>query len=73
MGETDFSGEMFSVLAEGEKRGHISLEYQFPLWDILKEISRRARRTERDKGKGIREYMSSHADEVERIRKKHGL
>ena len=76
MGKVDFSGEMFSVLAEGEKQKHSPLEYanyQFPLWDILKEIDRRVRRVERDKSKDIREYMNTHPDEVERIRGKHGL
>jgi len=74
--KVDFSNEMFSVLSEGGKQEHSSLEcidYQLPLWDILKEIDRRGRRAERDKSGSIREYISAHPEEVERIRKKHGV
>lgn len=74
MGKVDFSREIFSTLAEGEKLpAKVDDTYQFPLWDILKEIDRRARRAERDKGRDVRGYMGTHPAEVERIRKKHGL
>lgn len=76
MGKVDFSGEMFSVLAEGSKREHSLSEfdnYQFPEWDILRELERRGRRFERDKGKDIREWMKGHVEEVERVRRKYKL
>lgn len=75
MDKVDFSGEMFSVLAEGEKVEHSLSEfdnYQFPEWDILRELGRRNRRTERDKGKDIRGWMRRNPEKVEEIRKKHG-
>lgn len=74
--KVDFSHEMFSVLAEGEKVEHPELiegHLQFPLWDILKELDRRVRRSERDRSRDIRDYMVAHPSEVERVRKKHGL
>jgi len=74
MSKVNFSNEMFSVLAEGEKSKHPLSEfddYQFPEWDILRELGRRNRRTERDKGKDIREYMRHNPERVEEIRKKY--
>jgi len=73
MGKVDFSDEMFSVLAEGEKVKHSLSEfdgYEFPEWDILKELERRNRRSERDKGKNIREWMRNNPEKVEEIRRK---
>lgn len=76
MGKVDFSQEIFSILSESEKQEPSPSEdvnYQFPLWDILKEIDRRDRRADRDRGKDIREYMEAHPAVVEKVRKKHGL
>jgi len=74
MGEVDFSTEMFSVLAEGEESPSEANEaHPFPLWDVLKEIDRRMRRGERDKGPGTREYLRTHPEELERVKKKYGL
>ena len=76
MGEkVDFSRNIFSILAEQEPSSAEpeQLEEQFPLWDILKEIDRRMRRADRDRGPGTREYMNAHPEEVERIKRKHGL
>lgn len=76
MGEkVDFSQDIFSILAEQEPSSDEpeQPEVQFPLWDVLKEIDRRLRRADRDRGPSTREYMSAHPEEVERIKKKHGL
>lgn len=76
MGVVDFNGEMYSALREGEEQGRVPLEsanYQFPLWDILKEIDRRTRRAGRDKGGQVREYIREHPEAAEEVRRKHGL
>ena len=49
----------------------------FALWDILKELGRRARRKAREQGrdgsKSVRDYMRLHPEVVEEVKKKHGL
>ena len=74
MGKVDFSGEIFSTLAEGGKSKYSLSElegYTFPEWDVLRELERRGRRAERERNMNVREWMRLNPEKVEEIRRRH--
>ena len=72
MGVTiDFSEDLYRLLGveTAAEPGHL---YEYPEWDLLREIDRRERQNAHRSGKlkDTREYMRAHPDRIAKLKKK---